>query len=68
MSEHRAKLVSGFTEQHGVILLVHIEEYPSMIEARTRERTLKRWRRAWKFDLIEKENPTWRNLSADIGF
>jgi putative endonuclease len=68
ISEHRAKIVSGFASEHGLILLVHAEEYVSILEARVREHALKRWRRAWKFELIEKDNPEWRDLSGDLSF
>ena len=61
-------IVSGFASEHGLIVLVHVEEYASILEARTREHALKRWRRAWKFELIEKENPDWRDLSSDLSF
>jgi putative endonuclease len=64
--EHKAKLVPGFTRQYGVHRLVHTEEYSSILEARSRERTLKRWRRAWKIQLIEKDNPDWRDLSEAL--
>jgi putative endonuclease len=47
-------------------MLVYYEEYSSILEARDRERVLKRWRRPWKFDLIEKLNPDWRDLSDDL--
>jgi len=68
ITEHRAKLVPGFTSRHGVTILVHVEEYASVVEARARERVLKRWRRGWKFELVEKDNPDWRDLSADLSF
>lgn len=63
---HKAKAVPGFTNQYGVDRLVYVEEYSSIQEARARERSLKRWRRAWKLDLIEKDNPSWKDLSSDI--
>jgi len=66
ISEHKAKLVPGFTRQYGVDKLVYVEEYSSILEARARERSLKRWRRAWKIALIEKLNPEWRDLSRDL--
>ncbi|MBN8970126.1 MAG: GIY-YIG nuclease family protein [Rhizobiales bacterium] len=66
ISEHRTKLTRGFTAAHGVILLVHAEEYASILEARAREHALKRWRRNWKFELIEKDNREWRDLSNEI--
>jgi putative endonuclease len=63
---HKAKLVPGFTRTYGVVMLVYYEEYASVLEARAREAALKRWRRAWKFDLIEKLNPDWRDLAAEL--
>lgn len=66
MAEHKSKLVPGFTRQYGVDRLVYVEEFASILEARERERSLKRWRRAWKLDLIEKVNPSWRDLSLDL--
>jgi len=66
MAEHKGGFVPGFTEQHGIDKLVYVEEYGSILEARARERTLKRWRRAWKIALIEKLNPEWRDLSDEI--
>jgi predicted GIY-YIG superfamily endonuclease len=56
----------GFTRKYGVDRLVYVEEFSSIIEARARERTLKRWRRAWKIQLIEKDNPDWKDLSGEI--
>ena len=66
MTEHKAKLVPGFTRQYGVTLLVHFEAFESILEARAREHALKRWRRAWKIQLIEKLNPDWRDLTGEL--
>ncbi len=66
LSEHKGKVVPGFTSRYGLTMLVYYEEYSSNLEARDRERVLKRWRRAWKFDLIEKLNPEWRDLTDDL--
>jgi putative endonuclease len=63
---HKAKLAPGFTKSYGVVLLVHYEEFASVIEARARERAIKRWRRDWKFALVEKTNPAWRDLAEEI--
>src|SRR5262249_37653750 len=65
MGEHKAKLVPGFTRKYGVDRLVYFEEYSSL-EARARERSLKRWQRAWKIELIEKLNPQWRDLTGEL--
>ncbi|MGH6725896.1 MAG: GIY-YIG nuclease family protein [Pseudolabrys sp.] len=63
--EHQQKL-SNFTKTYGVTRLVYFEEYPSALEARARERSLKRWRRAWKFKLIDEFNPDWRDLAKEL--
>jgi putative endonuclease len=65
MAQHQQKLLPGFTNRHGVTRLVYLEEFSSVMEARARERSLKRWRRAWKFDLVDQLNPEWRDLSKD---
>ena len=66
LAEHKSRLVPGFTRKYGVDMLVYFEEYASILEARAREHAIKRWRRAWKITLIEKNNPDWRDLSSDI--
>ena len=66
LTEHKGKLVPGFTRKYSVDRLVYFEEYASILEARARERTLKRWARAWKIELIEKTNPRWRDLTDDL--
>lgn len=60
---HKHRLILGFTKRYGVDKLVHLEAFDSILEARARERSLKRWNRRWKLELIERENPTWKDLS-----
>jgi putative endonuclease len=67
MGEHKSGAVPGFTKRYRVNLLVYCENYSSILEARERERVLKRWRREWKFKLIEAENPDWHDLTNQIG-
>ncbi|MGO9701629.1 MAG: GIY-YIG nuclease family protein [Xanthobacteraceae bacterium] len=64
--EHKTKAVPGFTRTYGVVNLVYYEQYASILEARARERAVKRWRRAWKFKLIEQVNPNWRDLTDEL--
>ena len=68
MGEHKSKIVPGFTRRYGVDKLVYFEEYTSVLEARARERAVKRWSRAWKLALIEKTNPQWRDLTDELAF
>ncbi len=64
--QHKTKAAPGFTSAYGVSRLVYYEEYTSVLEARARERALKKWRRAWKFKLIEDVNPVWRDLTDEL--
>ena len=64
--EHREGAVSGFTRRYGVHLLVFVEFHESMAEAMMREKRIKKWRRAWKLALIERDNPEWRDLYNDL--
>jgi putative endonuclease len=66
VGQHKSGAVPGFTKQYKVNRLVYVEPYQSILEARARERVLKRWRREWKFKLIEDENPDWRDLTPDL--
>jgi putative endonuclease len=68
MDEHKAKIVPGFTRKYDVSRLVCLEVYDSIRQARARERTLKRWRRAWKIQLVEKLNPDWDDLTGKLEF
>jgi len=63
--EHRQGLVE-FTRKYNAQRLVHYEYYARFPDALERERQLKRWRRAWKIELIEKENPEWRDLWGEL--
>ena len=56
VGEHRQKLVPGFTSRYGVVNLVYFETYSSILDARARERSLKRWHRAWKLKLVDRFN------------
>jgi putative endonuclease len=66
MLEHKGKLVPGLTRKYGVDLLVYFEMFDSILEARAREHSMKRWRRAWKVKLIEEFNPDWDDLTAKL--
>jgi putative endonuclease len=59
---HRANKGSGFTSKYGVSMLVHFEEFAHIDDAIQREKSLKRYLRAWKINLIEQSNPHWVDL------
>ena len=60
--EHKNDQVQGFTKRYGVHRLVYYELHEQMMAAISREKQMKKWNRAWKLELIEKENPEWRDL------
>ncbi len=64
--QHRNEIVTGFAKDHGVKTLVWYEVHETRECALTRERQIKKWNRAWKLELIEKDNPTWCDLWDDI--
>ena len=64
--EHKQGFVPGFTQQYGVKDLVHVELFDDVLNAITREKQLKAWRRSWKVDLIEKTNPYWNDLYTTV--
>jgi putative endonuclease len=64
--EHREGLGRGFTKRYGVKLLVHFEVTDDIRAAIQREKNLKKWPRAWKIALIERGNPDWPDLYADL--
>jgi len=59
---HRHGIVPGFTRDYGVKYLVWYEVHETRESALVRERRIKKWNRAWKLELIEKDNPDWRDL------
>ena len=60
--EHRGRHIEGFTKRYGVARLVHIEPFQDIEAAIAREKALKKWRRGWKLELIERDNPDWCDL------
>ena len=64
--EHKNGITGGFTKKYGVHHLVHYELFDDMNSTITREKQMKKWRRAWKIELIEKGNRDWRDLWPDI--
>jgi putative endonuclease len=64
--EHKTGSVPGFTKRYNVTRLVHAEEFDNISDAIEREKCLKNWRREWKLDLIESQNPEWKDLYDDM--
>lgn len=63
LSQHKGGHGSEFARRYSISRLVHVESYDRPSDAILREKQLKKWNRAWKIELIEKDNPEWRDLS-----
>jgi putative endonuclease len=63
---HRTGRGSDFCACYGLTRLVHCEPSPTIVEAIAREKAIKKWRRAWKVELIEQANPDWEDLFEAI--
>jgi putative endonuclease len=68
LHQHRHGDLSGFTSKCGVAKLVQFEMFDDMLTAIEREKQLKRWRREWKLNLIEQDNPAWDDFPVELGF
>ena len=66
MAEHRSGVFDGFTKKYSVHLLVRVEFHETMPLAMVREAQMKKWRRKWKLELIERANPQWRDLYHEL--
>ena len=64
--EHREAVSPGFAAKYGCKQLVWYEEHLSIGTAIQREKSLKRWYRQWKIELIEVMNPEWRDLYHEL--
>lgn len=64
--EHKNDIIDGFTKKYGVRALVYYEETKDINSAITREKQIKKWRRSWKIELIEKMNLGWKDLYPDL--
>jgi putative endonuclease len=64
--EHKNKVVPGFTRRYGVDRLVWFEAHEARDTALLREKQIKEWKRGWKINLIERENPHWQDLSLTL--
>lgn len=64
--QHKSDLIAGFTNEYRVHALVWFEMHATMDSAIRREKAIKEWKRDWKVRLIERSNPLWRDLYADI--
>ena len=64
--EHKSGAVPGFSKRYGIDRVGWYEVHESMESAIQREKRIKDWKRAWKVELIERNNPEWRDLYEEI--
>ena len=66
MVQHREGKGSAFRATYGISRLVHVEWHDEIEDGIAREKSVKKWLRAWKIELIETANPDWRDRWFDI--
>jgi putative endonuclease len=66
-AQHAARMGCRFTRKYNCTDLIYYEPFPLIVEAIGREKQLKRWRNAWKLQLIRTMNPTLETLSYEAG-
>jgi putative endonuclease len=64
--QHKTRAIPGFTAKYGVNRLVWFETHERLETALVRERQIKKWKRDWKINLIERENPHWVDLYPSL--
>ena len=64
--QHKNDFVEGFTKKYKIHKLIYYEVFVKVKEAIIREKRLKKWKRKWKIELIEKKNPEWKDLYNEI--
>ena len=66
IAQHKAGDVKGFTQKYKVQTVVWYENFGDVSLAIQREKTMKKWPRRWKINLIERENPDWNDLYPQL--
>jgi len=66
VDQHKRGIYDGFTKKYSINKLVYYETFENINDAIAREKQLKKFNRKWKIELIEKENPTWRDIYGDL--
>ena len=64
--EHKNNLLEGFTKKYKIHNLVWYEQHETILGAITREKQLKKYKREWKINLIDRRNPEWKDLYSCI--
>ena len=63
--QHKAKEIEGFTKRYNIDRLVYFKQFSDVRDAIAREKSVKKWRRSKKIELIKSMNPTWKDLSEE---
>lgn len=64
--EHKNNYIKGFTSKYRVHKLVYFEQTSDIRSAILKEKQMKKWKREWKIEIIEKNNPNWKDLYVDL--
>jgi putative endonuclease len=64
--QHMDGTIPGFTATYGLKRLVWFEPHDTIVGAIAREKSLKKYRREWKINLIERDNRQWEDLLPEL--
>ncbi len=64
--EHRNGIVEGFTSKYKTHKLVYAESFDNPVDAIAAEKRIKGWLRSKKIELIESQNPKWKDLMIGL--
>lgn len=64
--QHKQNVIESFTKKYSIHRLIYFEQHGSIHLAIEREKQIKKWRRQWKLELIERANPGWSDLYDSI--
>lgn len=62
----RGEIEPGRSRPRGTHRLVYFEAFATAGDAMSRERQIKAWDRQWQVDLVERTNPSWRDLATSV--
>ena len=68
IGEHKSHAIKCFSSKYNADKLVYYEAFDNLIDAIRAEKNMKKWKRQWKIELIEKVNPEWKDLSEQMSF
>ena len=68
IESHIEGKATKFTKRYSVNELLYFERFDLYSDAFIREKQIKNWKRAWKWNLIKSQNPELKNLYLELKY